>query len=421
MVNYDYYIGVRDNVKLYYFGDGCIADYYGESIAYLDRDDISILLLCDGNRTIANCLTQAQPTKCEENVENRIKRLVQSGVLMTKGCRSHKNITFWGEKGLYYPKQIAIELTSACNYRCPFCYKSAVTTGKYISDGDMEKIIGVIDTKVEHVTFTGGEPTLHNHLIEYIDIYADKVPRLTMITNGSRLWKFRIHSSSLSKLYLIQFSLYGVDDNEYKRMTGAANGYSNLERSIDFAREIGISVHLSLTLSESTIDRIDEFVDTAKRLHPDRLIIGFADNYGRAEAIYQNNALKEKIKMAISEISRLRRENKDELDIQISYSSKLHGYKRKKDDLKKHIYNGGLSCGSGIETMVISSSGKIRACHFLPEEMCSVEGSNALYEHIHGNFHNDQIIESTKKYIKSRQCQKCFEPCYAMLEMVDDR
>ena len=418
MVN-DYFLGIRENIKLYHFGEGCIADYYGESIAYLDKNDINILMLCDGSRTVENCLTQISLIGDEQNTKERIKRLIQKGVLTVKGTPNYKNIVFFGEKGLYYPKQIAIELTSVCNYYCPFCYKSATSKGKFISDDDMKKIADIIDNKVEHVTFTGGEPTLHQHLIEYIDLYANKVPRVTMITNGSQLSEFNMFSSTLRKLYLIQFSLYGVDDNEYKIMTGAAKGYSNLERSIDFAKKIDVSVHLSLTLSETTIDRIDEFVDVAKKLCPDQFIIGFADNYGRAETIHKKKDLKEKYQMAIEKISQLRHKNKGVLNIQESYSSKLHGYKREKEDLKKYVYKGGLLCGSGTETIVISSNGKIRACHFLPEEMCSINESNALYEHIHGDFHNEQIIESTRKYIKNRRCQDCFEPCYAMLALMN--
>lgn len=419
MVN-NYYIGIRDNIKLYYFGEGCIADYYGESIAYLDKTDINILLVCNGSRTASNCIKHISLIDDELNIENRIKRLIKKGVLTVKGTPSCKSIVIFGEKGLYYPKRIAIELTSACNYYCHFCYKSAITRGKFISDNDMKKIVDIIDNKVEHVTFTGGEPTLHQHLIEYIDLYTNKVPRVTMITNGSQLLNFHKSSSSLRKLYLIQFSLYGVNDSEYKKTTGAVNGFSNLVKSIDFAKKIGVPVHLSLTLSESTVERIDEFVDVAKKLCPEQFIIGFADNYGRAEKIFEIKDLKEKYQMAIERISRLRRENKGILNIQESYSSKLHGYKSKKEDLKKCVYKGGLSCGSGIETIVISSSGKIRACHFLPEEMCSINENNALYEHIHGNFHCDQIIESAKKYIKNRQCQDCFEPCYAMSAIIDE-
>jgi len=282
------------------------------------------------------------------------------------------------------------------------CYKDAKAFGKYISDDIVENIVNIIDGKINSITFTGGEPTLHPHIINYIEQFSKKTPYLTMITNGSQLYKFSRYASTLQKLDTIQFSLYGRNDDEYEKMTGNRNGFTHLKKSIEFAKKNNIKVHLSLTLSNKTINHIDEFVEVAKTLDAEVFKIGFADNYGRGKNGY-NDEFVQKQKEAMKKIDNLRRINKGQINIRDAYMAKLHGYQRDHDDLKKYVYRGALSCGAGSEDLVISSEGKIRPCHFLPENIFSIPSKNALYEHIHGDFHVDYLQKAIAQYIDMRK------------------
>lgn len=409
------FISIREGVTFYYFGSGCIADYYGESIAYLDDTDVLLIKLCDGSSTLSKYINQIKSVSDENMIRERIERMRRKGVLVIKEYPSNNSALFYGEKGLFYPKRLAIELTSCCNYNCSFCYKDAKALGKYISDDIIDNIVNIIDGKVGLVTFTGGEPTLHPHIMNYIEQFSKKTPYLTMITNGSQLYKYSQYASTLQKLNYIQFSIYGRNDEEYEKMTGNRNGFTHLKKSIEFAKKNNIKVHLSLTLSNQTIHFIKEFVEVAKTLDIEDFKIGFADNYGRGKNSY-NDEFVQTQKEAMKTIDNLRRINKGKINIRDAYIAKLHGYKRDNDDIKEHVYRGGLSCGAGSEELVISSEGKIRACHFLPENIFSISSENALYEHIHGNFHIEHLKEAIVLYNDMRKNDH-YELCRGMCEM----
>ena len=70
-----------------------------------------------------------------------------------------------------YPGKIcAIVFTIGCNFRCPYCHNPELVdeTAEELSQDEffafLEKRIGKLDA----VTITGGEPTLHNDLVPFI-------------------------------------------------------------------------------------------------------------------------------------------------------------------------------------------------------------------------------------------------------------
>ena len=85
-----------------------------------------------------------------------------------------------------------IPITSACNLDCPICYTVNKNEGAHhLSVESFQKIL--TDLLLQHkeldiLNFTGGEPTLHPHLIEILELCkAAGVPRLTISTNGLKL------------------------------------------------------------------------------------------------------------------------------------------------------------------------------------------------------------------------------------------
>ena len=75
-----------------------------------------------------------------------------------------------------------------CNFRCPFCHNSALVTGQapiQISEEEILKYlhsrIGVIDA----VVITGGEPTLHKELPDFIRKVKEMGYLIKLDTNGT--------------------------------------------------------------------------------------------------------------------------------------------------------------------------------------------------------------------------------------------
>ena len=95
------FISIREGVTFYYFGSGCIADYYGESIAYLDDTDVLLIKLCDGSSTLSKYINQIKSVSDENMIRERIERMRRKGVLVIKEYPSNNSALFYGEKGLF--------------------------------------------------------------------------------------------------------------------------------------------------------------------------------------------------------------------------------------------------------------------------------------------------------------------------------
>lgn len=88
------------------------------------------------------------------------------------------------------PASINMDLTTACNFRCPHCVDSGIiNTGESI---DLDTIRESIDTLMRHglrsvILIGGGEPTVHRDFEEIVRIVKDKGLQVGIATNGSRL------------------------------------------------------------------------------------------------------------------------------------------------------------------------------------------------------------------------------------------
>ncbi|MDD5054734.1 MAG: radical SAM protein [Candidatus Peribacteraceae bacterium] len=86
-----------------------------------------------------------------------------------------------------------IEVTNACDLRCPMCY-AASGDGEFLPMETIERMMDAyIDSEFEPpeiLQISGGEPTLHPHILDIIDLGKKKGFKYVMLnTNGLRLAK----------------------------------------------------------------------------------------------------------------------------------------------------------------------------------------------------------------------------------------
>lgn len=91
-----------------------------------------------------------------------------------------------------YPRRLVLELTNACNMNCVMCGRTAAkfknTTFNMDTFYSLEPIMDVI----EEVTLMGwGEPTMHPHFIDMLDVINKHSARKYFCTNGLNLPKIK--------------------------------------------------------------------------------------------------------------------------------------------------------------------------------------------------------------------------------------
>lgn len=97
-------------------------------------------------------------------------------------CKSH-------QQKVYLP---VVPITSACNLDCPICYTVNKNDDPHmLSDSDFASILARLreqHDELDIINFTGGEPTLHPRLPEFLKMSrAAGIRRLTVSTNGLKL------------------------------------------------------------------------------------------------------------------------------------------------------------------------------------------------------------------------------------------
>ena len=107
--------------------------------------------------------------------------------------------------------------------------------------------------------------------------------QVSMVSNGSELYKH--DNESIDELDMIQFSLYGNDDLEYKVNTGVDDGFTRLQKSVNVVKERGISYSISVTLCDKNIDKVEDYINTAIKLNSPVIKIGIADLFGREKKV----------------------------------------------------------------------------------------------------------------------------------------
>lgn len=89
-----------------------------------------------------------------------------------------------------YPGYIcSIIFTQGCNFRCPFCHNPSLVLPELFGEPiDISTIFDFIKArsgKINAVSITGGEPTIHNDLLTFIKELKSLQLKIKLDTNGS--------------------------------------------------------------------------------------------------------------------------------------------------------------------------------------------------------------------------------------------
>lgn len=242
-----------------------------------------------------------------------------------------------------------------CNLQCLHCYaagqqhasETELTTEEWERIMDRLKEIGV-----PQITFTGGEPTMREDLIELIEYGQWFITRLN--TNGVRLTKEYCHSLKAASLDSLQITLYSSDKEIHNRLVGA-EGYDSTTAGIANALELGMSVSVNTPLC--TLNR--DYVSTLKYLH------GLGVTYVTCSGlITTGNAKKEdsvSLQLTKEEISGILREAVNycaDNDMEISFTSP--GWVE--DELCEELDIATPGCGACLSNMAVTPGGKAVPC-----------------------------------------------------------
>lgn len=160
-----------------------------------------------------------------------------------------------------------IEVNSVCNMDCPLCFADA-KPGFNLSLPEVEEMLDDFvrtEGNPEVVQFSGGEPTLHPQIIEFVQAAKDRGIRLVMLnTNGKRIAR---DDRFLEQLATVKPTLYfqfdGFDSETYRILRGEPDILEEKLLALDRLAQAGINVTLvpaiERCVNEHEVGRIIDF------------------------------------------------------------------------------------------------------------------------------------------------------------------
>ena len=242
-----------------------------------------------------------------------------------------------------------------CNQKCIHCYAAGqkLSEEEELSAEDWKKILKKCRTAgIVQVTFTGGEPTMRDDLIELIREARWFVSRLN--TNGIRLTREYCHELRKAELDSVQITFYSQDPEIHNRLVGASQ-YQNTVNAIENALSEGLSVSVNTPLCTLNAD----YVKTLEFLHEKGVIYVTCSGL-----ITTGNAVRdesEQLQLTSSQLEKILREgvrycNENGMEIAFTSPGWIEA------SVFEELNIPAPSCGACLSNMAVTPGGNIVPC-----------------------------------------------------------
>ena len=227
---------------------------------------------------------------------------------------------------LDYPEHLsAIVFTTGCNFRCQYCYNPMLVwpneVGKVenitspeseevvekghpqISENDLFDFLKKRVKKLDAVVITGGEPTLHSDLVEFIEKIRALGFKIKLDTNGTNPQMV----NSLLEKNLLDYIAMDIKSSmeKYDLVTGVQPDLNEIQKSIKIIMESGVPYEFRTTMvpdlvDKEDIEKIGEIIKGAPKwyLQQFKQDVELVNSAFQGHAAYSDEELEEMVKIA---------------------------------------------------------------------------------------------------------------------------
>lgn len=171
-----------------------------------------------------------------------------------------------------YPKKVAsVVFVGNCNFRCPFCHNPELVLGEVKEDIPPEEVIEFFEKKkkwIDGVCITGGEPTLHKGLPDFMKELKKRGFLVKLDTNGANPGMVKdIIEENLADFFAMDIK---ADKENYAKAAGVNVDMKKIEESIGMIMNSGVDYEFRTTavpglFDEKTAEGIGEWLKGAKK------------------------------------------------------------------------------------------------------------------------------------------------------------
>ena len=280
--------------------------------------------------------------------------------------KNSTRIPIKGKLPFFIPRSFMLELTSECNFNCPYCYclwhEFPEISNKNLSVNEWKEIIlFLVKKEVNTFLFTGGEVLLRDDITELIDFTRNISPEsnLSLFTNASLLTVDLLTYFKRQAVSLCT-SLQGLEC--YKEMTKTDFTAEQVLTKLKLAKHIEWPMSVSMTITQVNKFEVCNMFEVAAVHGASSIQLGAMMPQGRG---------KQHLDLTLSraewdEVKNVIRNMKD-CKVPYVFCDEMICECRKHDSdiLKKFHNHKKTNCRAGIDYGVISPNGTYHKClHF---------------------------------------------------------
>jgi radical SAM protein with 4Fe4S-binding SPASM domain len=277
-------------------------------------------------------------------------------------CLSENDLILdeWGKKllqplnGGRYPIGGMIELNERCNLSCVHCFinqsaGSRLAKSKELSTAQIKAILDEIsDAGCLFLTLTGGEPLLRQDFSEIYQYAKKRGMLITLFTNGTMLTPEIADGLASSPPQMVEITMYGATRETYESVTRVKGSYDRFVNGLHLLLERNIKVGLKaviLSVNKHELEAMQAFSED----------LGLNFRYdGTIWPRLNGDQNAYPYRLSVEEMISLDRENPERYE---KWEERRDAYKGVKVR-NEYVF----SCGAGLRTFHIDSSGQLSAC-----------------------------------------------------------
>ncbi|HTX61340.1 MAG TPA: radical SAM protein, partial [Methanobacterium sp.] len=323
------------------------------------------------------------------------------------------------------PFQVVWNLSRACNMNCIHCYEDAGRKGKdeltyrQIMEG-LEKLgrIGVTS-----IAFSGGEPTVQPHILDFINKANDLGMFAAMATNGYTLSKANECQKYIDNgLKFVQISVDGLEPHTHDSFRGVNGAWEKAIQAVENCVNSELFVEVATTVTAYNLQEIPEMIDFIREKGVDWFMIyNFIPTGNGEKIIYMDISPQKRIKLLKTAYD----ENKEGKMQVLSTAPQFAPVAESMVSQKNHMIPTHFSnpeydnpiveqladfiggCGAGRFYMSVEPNGDLYPCVFFPHES-QVKLGNLLEDNLEYIWKNSELLDILRnKSILEGHCGEC--------------
>ena len=167
------------------------------------------------------------------------------------------------------PPSVNYFVWKRCNMQCRFCYATFRDVPHQLEFHESQQLIRrLAEAGVEKISFVGGEPTLHPHIVPLLKLAHDVGMVTVLISNGARLREV-VRACTPGVLNWVGLDIdSSSEDVEIALGRGTGGHIDNMIEMADLCHERGIRLKLNTVVT--SLSWQDYMGDIVERVKPDR-------------------------------------------------------------------------------------------------------------------------------------------------------